>query len=94
MAGRTVLVVPELESEGLVPSSPHVMLSPKATNLVTESFGGTVTVTVKVQLSLRSFASVTLQRTGVVPGVKTDPLAGAQVGPTSGGTPPAASAVP
>jgi hypothetical protein len=64
------------------------MLSPKATKRLTLNFGGTVTVTAKVQTSARALESVTVHATVVVPTPKFDPVAGVQVGPTSGASPP------
>jgi hypothetical protein len=78
----------DCESE-FAPSSPQVMLSPKATNLDTLSFAGTVTVTVNVQTSARALESVTVHVTLVDPGGNVDPVGGMHVGPTSGGSPPA-----
>src|SRR5580692_8697033 len=49
------------------PSSPAVMLSPNARNLVAVSIGGASTVTVNTQASARCSASVAVHDTAVVP---------------------------
>jgi len=51
------------------PSSPHVMLSPNATNVVTlrRGGGGMTTVTGNVQFAVRCCASVMVQVTVVAP---------------------------
>src|SRR5437879_13418804 len=84
-------------SEKFVPSSPHVMLSPNATNRVTDSFGATgagVTTIAKEHMSDRDFASETVQATVVVPTVNFDPLAAVHVGPVNGAAPPVTLAAP
>jgi hypothetical protein len=60
------------------PSFPSVMLSPNATYFVTLIRGDTVTVTVKLQESMRSSESVTVHTTGVDPAGKLEPLDGEQ----------------
>ena len=60
------------------PSSPQVMLSPKATNLVKRSLGGTDTDTVRLQLDARCCASVAVHVIVVDPTGKVEPLAGLQ----------------
>src|ERR1700690_2446902 len=76
----------ELTSQGVeggggpsVPSSPHVMLSPKATKRVADSVGGGVTVTANPHELVRCSASVATQATAVVPIGKEEPLAGVHV---------------
>jgi hypothetical protein len=64
------------------------MLSPNATNLLTNSLGGTVTVTANEQVWVRCLASATKQLTMLVPGLNIEPLDGAQTGPAMGGNPP------
>jgi hypothetical protein len=54
------------------------MLSPYARNLVTTSFGGAVTVTVNVHVSVRFTESVATHATAVVPIGNVDPLPGVQ----------------
>jgi hypothetical protein len=65
------------------------MLSPKARNRVTASLGGSVTVTLNEQVSVRCLASATKQLTSVVPGLNVEPLTGVQTGPARGADPPA-----
>src|SRR5437763_2798749 len=96
MAGRSRPASAGL-SEKLVPSSPQVMLSPNATNRVTESFGttaGGLTTMAKEHASERDFASETVQVTVVVPTVNFDPLAAVHDGPVSGVAPPVTLGAP
>src|SRR5262249_54851279 len=69
------------------PSSPSVMLSPNARNDVTDSFGGSCTTTLNVQLAVRALASLVVQVTVVVPTVNDAALTGRQL-VVNGGCPP------
>jgi hypothetical protein len=69
------------------------MLSPNATNDVTDSRGGCCTVTLNVHWSVRCRESVATHVTIVVPTLKFDPLAGVQV-VLIGGAPPVDVTVP
>jgi hypothetical protein len=66
------------------PSSPHVMLSPKASKRVRLIFGGCATVTVNVHESVRCSESVAVQVTVVEPIANTEPLGGVQLVVTGG----------
>jgi hypothetical protein len=69
------------------------MLSPNATYLVAPIFGGTVIVTVNVQVSVRCRESVAVQETGVGPMANVEPLSGVHAVVT-GGAPAATVGVP
>src|SRR5581483_4992747 len=77
-----------LSVSGFVPSSPYVMVSPKARNRVSEIFGGGVTVTSNEHDCDRCSASTTVHVTVDTPTGNSDPFAGVHV-TFSGGCPPA-----
>jgi hypothetical protein len=60
-----------MKADAAVPSSPRVMLSPNAANLVRPMLGGRVTVTAKVHEADRCRPSVAVQVTVVEPIGKT-----------------------
>src|ERR1051326_5214321 len=78
---------PDRARASLVPSSPHVMLSPNARKDVTLSFGGGSTTTANVQLAVRARASDVVHVTVLVPIGNDDPLTGTQL-VLSGAWPP------
>ena len=83
-AGSAVWILP-VEESVLSGTSPAVMLSPNARNLVAFRLGPT-TVTANVQLAVRCWASVAVQVTLVEPTGNDDPLDGLQ--PTMTGVVP------
>ena len=78
---------------GFVPSSPQVMLSPKARNDIAVSFGGAVTVTRKLHVSDLSSVSVAVHVTVVFPTSNSDPEDGVHI-VVRGGEPLLAVAAP
>jgi len=68
--------VAEVAVTAALPSSPLVMLSPNARNLVIGSLAGATTVTGKLQVSVRCKASVAVHVTVEAPTLNTEPDAG------------------
>ena len=75
------------------PSSPHVMLSPNATNLVRVMRGGLVTVMLKTQESVRCSASTAVHVTVVDLTGNSEPLGGVHA-VAIGALPPTTVAAP